>query len=109
MAKWKFALLVFLSMGAQASGPTHGVGGCIVLNEIIYEEVTASGWGMTGADLVFTNFREPSAVVCTGNPQAAGAMPRVTAIDPARLSRYVPRDDKGGAAGMSGDRSPHSR
>lgn len=69
MAKWKFAVLVLLSAGAQANGLSPQVGGCAVLNEIIYEEVTAAGWGMTGADLVFTNFREPSVVICTNTAQ----------------------------------------
>ena len=64
MAKRIFALLVFLSAGAQANGSAQQLGGCIVFNEIIYQDVTASGWGMTGADLVFTNFREPSVVLC---------------------------------------------
>lgn len=70
MAKWIFAVLVLLSAGAQANGLAQHSGGCVVFNEIIYEEVTASGWGMTGADLVFTNFREPSAVICTSSAQA---------------------------------------
>ena len=73
MAKWSFALLVFLSTGAQADGLSPQGGGCAVLNEIIYQEVTAAGWGMTGADLVFTNFREPSVVVCTRTTQAVSA------------------------------------
>jgi hypothetical protein len=66
MAKWIFALLVFVSAGAQANALAEQSGGCIVFDELIYEEVTASGWGITGADLVFTNFREPSVVVCNG-------------------------------------------
>lgn len=73
MAKWSFALLVFLSAGVQADGLSPQSDGCAILNEIIYEEVTASGWGMTGADLVFTNFNEPSVVVCTNTTQAVSA------------------------------------
>ena len=73
MAKWSFALLVFLSAGVQADGLSPQSDGCAILNEIIYEEVTASGWGITGADLVFTNFNEPSVVVCTNTTQAVRA------------------------------------
>ena len=73
MAKWSFALLVFLSAGAQADRLSTQIDGCAILNEIIYEEVTASGWGITGADLVFTNFNEPSVVVCTNTTQAVSA------------------------------------
>ena len=73
MAKWIFAALLFLGAGAQANGLTQQSGGCIVFNEIIYEEVTASGWGMTGADLVFTNFRDPSVVMCNDTTQSMSA------------------------------------
>ena len=73
MAKWSFALLVFLSAGVQADGLSPQSDGCAILNEIIYEEVTASGWGISGADLVFTNFNEPSVVVCTNTTQAVSA------------------------------------
>lgn len=73
MAKWSFALLVFLSGGVQAEGLSQQIDGCAILNEIIYEEVTAAGWGITGADLVFTNFNEPSVVVCTNTTQAVSA------------------------------------
>ena len=69
MAKWIFAVLVFLSAGAEARELSPQNDGCAVLNEIIYEEITASGWGITGADLVYTNFREPSVVVCTSTTQ----------------------------------------
>ena len=69
MAKRIFALLVLYSAGAHAHGLSPQVDGCAVLNEIIYEEVTAAGWGMTGADLVFTNFREPRVVICTNTAQ----------------------------------------
>jgi len=71
MAKWIFALMVFLGAGAQARELEPRPDGCAVLNEIIYEEVTAAGWGITGADLVHTNFREPSVVVCTRTAQTA--------------------------------------
>jgi len=71
MAKWSFALLVFLSTGVQANGLSPQVDGCAVLNEIIYEEVTAAGWGITHSDLVFTNFNEPSVVVCMNTAQTA--------------------------------------
>jgi hypothetical protein len=71
MAKWIFALLVFIGAGAQAHELAPQSDGCAVLNEIIYEEVTASGWGITGADTTHTNFREPSVVVCTSTAQTA--------------------------------------
>ena len=70
MAKWTFALLVLMSAGAQADCLSPQTDGCAVLNEIIYEEITAAGWGITNADLVFTNFNEPSVVVCTSTTQA---------------------------------------
>ena len=73
MAKWSFALLVFLSAGAQADRLSPQTDGCAILNEIIYEEVTASGRGITGADLVFTNFNEPSVVVCTNTTQVVSS------------------------------------
>ena len=73
MAKWSFALLVFLSAGVQADGLSPQTGGCAVLNEIIYEEVTAARWGITGADLVFTNFNEPGVVVCAKTTEAVSA------------------------------------
>ena len=73
MAKWSFALLVFLSAGVQAGGLSSRTDGCAVLNEIVYEEVTAAGWGITAADLVFTNFNEPRVVVCTNTTQAVSA------------------------------------
>jgi len=71
MAKWIFALLVLCSASTQAQArelaplPT----GCTVLNEIVYEEVTASRWGMTGADLAHTNMREPGVVICSDTAQ----------------------------------------
>jgi len=71
MAKWIFAVLVLASAGAQAHELVSQPNGCAVLNEIIYEEVTAAGWGITGADLAHTNFREPSVVVCTSTTQTA--------------------------------------
>lgn len=71
MAKWIFAVLVLVSAGAQAHELAPQTDGCAVLNEIIYEEVTAAGWGITGADLAHTNFREPSVVVCTSTAQTA--------------------------------------
>lgn len=71
MAKRIFAVLVLVCTGAHAHELSPQVDGCAVLNEIIYEEVTAAGWGMTGADLAHTNFREPSVVVCTSTAQAA--------------------------------------
>ena len=73
MAKWIFAVLALLATGAHADGLSPQGDGCALLNEIIYEEVTAAGWGMTGADLVHTNFNEPSVVVCTSTTQAASA------------------------------------
>ena len=69
MAKRIFALLVLCGTGAHAHELSPQVNGCAVLNEIIYEEVTAAGWGMTGADLAHTSFREPSVVVCTSTAQ----------------------------------------
>lgn len=73
MAKWTFALLALLSAGAQADGLSPQTDGCAVLNEIVYEEITAAGWGISNADLVFTNFNEPSVVVCTSTTQAVSA------------------------------------
>ena len=73
MAKWIFAVLASLATGAHADGLSPQGDGCALLNEIIYEEVTAAGWGMTGADLVHTNFNEPSVVVCTSTTQTASA------------------------------------
>jgi len=81
MAKWIFAPLVLLSIGAQANGLAPSLGSCVVLDQIIYEDVTASGWGMTGADLVFTNFREPSVVVCTSTAQRHGNAGEARKID----------------------------
>jgi len=69
MAKWIFALLVLCSAATQARELGPMATGCAVLNEIIYEEVTASRWGISGADLVFTNMREPSVVICTDTTQ----------------------------------------
>lgn len=69
MAKWIFAVLVLTSASAHANGFSPQVNGCAVLNEIIYEEVTAAGWGITRADLVHTNFNEPSVIVCTSTTQ----------------------------------------
>jgi len=71
MAKWMFAVLMVMGAGVQAHELAPQPGGCAALNEIIYEEVTAAGWGITGADLVHTNFREPSVVVCTSTAQTA--------------------------------------
>jgi hypothetical protein len=102
MAKWSFAVLVVLSAGAQANGLAQRADGCVVVNEIIYQEVTASGWGMTGADLVATNFREPRAVVCTSTLPAARAaltrklpdvsdrLPRVGGFSSDGAARTVP-------------------
>jgi hypothetical protein len=69
MAKWMFALLVLIGAGAEARELEPPGDGCAVLNEIIYEEVTASRWGMSGADLAHTNMRGPSVVVCTDTAQ----------------------------------------
>jgi hypothetical protein len=68
MAKWIFALLL-VSAGAQARELVPPTDGCAVLNDIVYEEVTASRWGITGADLVHTNMSEPSIVICTNTAQ----------------------------------------
>ena len=68
MAKWIFALLL-VSAGTQARELAPPTDGCAVLNDIIYEEVTASRWGITGADLVHTNMSEPSIVICTNTAQ----------------------------------------
>jgi hypothetical protein len=65
MAKWIFALLVLAGTGAEAHELVQPVDGCAVLNEIVYEEVTASRWGISGADLAHTNMLEPSIVICT--------------------------------------------
>ena len=73
MAKWIFAVLALLSAGVQANGLPPQSDGCAVLNEIIYEEVTAAGWGIRRSDLVHTNFNEPSVVVCTSTTQAVSS------------------------------------
>lgn len=69
MAKWIFALLVLASAGTQARELTSSADGCAVLNEIIYEEITASRWGMRRADLAFSNMLEPRVVFCTDTVQ----------------------------------------
>jgi len=68
MAKWIFALLL-VSAGTQARELTPPTDGCAVLNGIVYEEVTASRWGIRGADLVHTGMGEPSIVICTNTAQ----------------------------------------
>ena len=68
MAKWIFALLL-VSAGTQARELAPPTDGCAVLNDIVYEEVTASRWGITGADLVHTSLGEPSIVICTNTAQ----------------------------------------
>lgn len=68
MAKWIFALLL-VSAGAQARELAPPTDGCAVLNDIVYEEVTASRWGIMGADLVHTSMGEPSVVICTNTAQ----------------------------------------
>ena len=71
MAKWIFAAMVLMSASAQGHQLVPQSDGCAVLNEIIYEEITAAGWGITSADLAHTNFREPSVVICTSTAQTA--------------------------------------
>ena len=69
MAKWIFALLVLTGSGVQAHELLQPTDGCAVLNDIVYEEVTASRWGITGADLAQTSMLEPSIVVCTNTTE----------------------------------------
>lgn len=64
MTKRIFALLVFLGAGAQAHEVTTRSDGCVLLDQIIYEEVTAAAWGVTGAELALTQMDEPDVVVC---------------------------------------------
>jgi len=68
MAKWIFALLL-VSAGTEARELTSPTDGCAVLNDIVYEEVTASRWGITGAGLVRSHIGEPSIVICTSTAQ----------------------------------------
>ena len=58
--------LAACTQARELAPPTDG---CAVLNNIIYEEVTASRWGITGADLVHTGMGEPSIVICTNTAQ----------------------------------------
>lgn len=111
MAKWIFALLVFLSAGAQADGLAQNTSGCVVLNEIIYEEVTSFGWGITGADLVGTNFREPRAVICNGTGQAvSAAKSRTVPLNGNAATRQAgigQRNGSGGDTGRVGGRAQY--
>ncbi len=70
MAKWIFALLVIVSAATEARELPPPTNGCAVLNDIVYQEVTASRWGMTGADLAHTGMLEPGIMVCTSTTQA---------------------------------------
>lgn len=100
MAKRIFALLVFLSAGAQANGPETNSSGCVMHDEIIYEEVTASGWRKTGADLVFTSFQEPAAVICTGMAQTVSAA--ISSAMPLRRNAVTRQVDIGRQNGKGG-------
>ena len=69
MAKWIFALLVLAGAGAQAHELPQPTDGCAVLNDIVYQEVTASRWGTGGTDIAQTSMLEPSIVVCTNTTE----------------------------------------
>ena len=69
MAKWIFALLVLFSTGTQAHELAPPADGCAALSDIVYQEVTASRWGMTGADLAHTGMLEPRVEICANTAQ----------------------------------------
>ena len=71
MAKWKFAVLVFLGTSAEAHELQLQADGCAVLEQVIYDEVTAASWGVTGTDTSLANFEEPSVVVCSRTTRTA--------------------------------------
>ena len=65
MAKWIFAVLVFLGASAEAHELQPHTDGCAALEELIYEEVTAASWGVTSTDISSVNFEEPGVLVCS--------------------------------------------
>ncbi len=64
MAKWIFAVLVTVGASAQAHEIASREDDCAALEQVIYEEVTAASWGMTGADTSLTNFNSPGILIC---------------------------------------------
>ncbi len=66
MAKWTFAVLVLFGVSAEAheAQPDQQEDGCAVLEQLIYEEVTAVSWGMTGSDTPLRRLDVPGVVVC---------------------------------------------
>ena len=66
MAKWTFAALILFSVTAEAheAHPEQQEDGCAILEQLIYEEVTAVSWGMTGSDTELRKFDAPGVVVC---------------------------------------------
>lgn len=71
MAKWIFAVLVFFGASAEAHELQPHKDGCVVLEQVIYEEVTAASWGVTGTDISSVNFEEPGVVVCSRTTRTA--------------------------------------
>lgn len=69
MAKWIFAVLVLFGTGVEAHEPQKD--GCAVLERIIYEEVTATSWGMISADTSLRRIDAPGVVVCVGTTPVA--------------------------------------
>ena len=66
MAKWIFAVIVLLGAGAQAHEleAEPRADGCTVLEQIIYDEVTAASWGMAIGETTLRKFDAPGVVVC---------------------------------------------
>jgi len=71
MAKWKLAVLVVLGAGAEAHELQPQADGCAVLEQVIYDEVTAASWGVTGTDTSLVSFEEPIVVVCSHTTRTA--------------------------------------
>ncbi len=69
MAKWIFALLVFLGASVYAHELQPQNDGCALLDEIIYEEVTAAAWGL--GDTRLTDMSASGAVVCAQTTHTA--------------------------------------
>jgi len=70
MAKWVFALLVFLGASVHAHELQPQVDGCALLEEIIYEEVTAAAWGMAASDTVQMGIGVSGTATCTQTTHA---------------------------------------
>ena len=69
MAKWILASLVFLGASVHAHELQPQNDGCALLEEIIYEEVTAAAWGLDDARL--RDLSASGAVVCTHTTHTA--------------------------------------